>query len=249
MKNYPQNIYDNKDFFDSYKALRETDDNYNVLLEQPAMKELLPEIENKSVLDLGCGFGNNCMDFVNMGAENVIGIDISKNMLSVAKENSNHNRIEYINMPIENLSELDKSFDFIYSSLCFNYVENFNKLISDIYNHLNDNGILLFSQEHPIVTAGAGKSNKYVRDEESKELLFCLGSYQDSSQRRVEKWFVDGVIKYHRTFSSIINSLCDNGFIIDKVAEPIPSESALKKRDGLKKEFVKPTFLIVKAHK
>ncbi len=27
-----QNIYDNSAFFDSYKALRETDDNYNILL-------------------------------------------------------------------------------------------------------------------------------------------------------------------------------------------------------------------------
>ncbi len=249
MKNNPQNIYDNKDFFDSYKALREADNNYNILLEQPAMKELLPELSNKSVLDLGCGFGNNCMDFVKIGAKNVVGIDVSKNMLSVAGKNNCHNKIEYINMPIENLSELDKTFDFVYSSLCFNYVEDFNKLINDIYNHLNANGILLFSQEHPIVTAVAGKTNKYIRDGESGELLFCLGSYQDNSSRRVEKWFVDGVIKYHRTFSNIINSLCDNGFVIEKIVEPIPSEFALEKREGLKKEFVKPTFLIIKAYK
>lgn len=62
-----QNIYDNLEFFNAYKMLRETDDNYNDLLEQPAMKKLLPDLTDKRVLDLGCGFGNNCMDFIKRG--------------------------------------------------------------------------------------------------------------------------------------------------------------------------------------
>lgn len=32
-----QNIYDNQDFFNGYYSLRSRDDNYNNLLEQPAM--------------------------------------------------------------------------------------------------------------------------------------------------------------------------------------------------------------------
>lgn len=75
-----QNIYDNYTFFSNYKSLRETDNNYNVLLEQPAMINLIPDIKNKTVLDLGCGFGDNCKDFISIGAKNVVGIDISHNM-------------------------------------------------------------------------------------------------------------------------------------------------------------------------
>lgn len=56
--------FDNDEFFNSYKALRETDYNYNVLLEQPAMKELLPNLKEKTVLDLGYGFGVNCKEFI-----------------------------------------------------------------------------------------------------------------------------------------------------------------------------------------
>ena len=73
-----QNMYDNEVFFKGYKQLRETDLNYNVQLEQPAMTKLLPDISGKTVLDLGCGFGYNCLDFVKRGASRVIGIDISK---------------------------------------------------------------------------------------------------------------------------------------------------------------------------
>lgn len=244
-----QNIYDNNEFFNEYKKLRETDSNYNVLLEQPAMRKLLPDITDCNVLDLGCGFGNNCMDFVNMGAKSVTGIDISENMLKTAAKTNSHSKIKYVNMPLENLSYLQGKFDFIYSSLCFNYIEDYTKLINDIYVKMNNGGTLLFSQEHPIVTAGAGITNKYITDDETGRRVYCLSGYNDKSMRRVEKWYVDGVIKYHRTFSDVINTLCKAGFKIECVDEPVPDDYALSKREGLKKEFIKPTFLIVKAVK
>lgn len=71
-----QNIYDNETFFEGYKKLRESENNYNDLLEQPAMANMLPDLIGKKVLDLGCGYGHNCIDFVKRGAEKVIGIDI-----------------------------------------------------------------------------------------------------------------------------------------------------------------------------
>lgn len=243
-----QNIYDNEKFFESYKLLRQSNDNYNILLEQPAMKKLLPDLKDKSVLDLGCGFGINCMDFVNAGAKSVTGVDISENMLSIARKNDNHPQIEYINMPLEELDKLNKKYDIIYSSLCFNYIRDFDKLTRDIHSLLTTGGYLVFSQEHPIVTASAGFANKYIIDDEGNK-MFCFCNYQNKEIRRVEKWFVDGVIKYHRTFSTIINTLCNNGFLINKVVEPVPSDYALSKRPGLSKEFIKPTFLIVKAVK
>lgn len=241
-----QNIYDNEEFFNSYKSLRDSDDNYNVLLEQPAMKKLLPNLKNKRVLDLGCGFGINCMDFVKAGADYVMGIDISTKMLAVAKKDNYCDKIDYLNIPLENLDTVNGKFDLIYSSLSFNYIKDFNKLVSDIYSHLNAGGQLLFSQEHPIVTASAGIANKYIIDDNGNK-VFCFCNYQNEEIRRVEKWFVEGVIKYHRTLSTVINTLCDNGFMIEKVVEPVPDDYALSIREGLKKEFIKPTFLIVKA--
>lgn len=47
-----QNIYDNEEFFNGYRALRNNEVNYNDLLEQPAMAKLLPELTEKTVLDL-----------------------------------------------------------------------------------------------------------------------------------------------------------------------------------------------------
>lgn len=73
-----QNIFDNEIFFEGYKTLRSGATNYNDLLEQPTMAKLLPDLTEKSVLDLGCGYGHNCIDFIHRGATRVVGVDISK---------------------------------------------------------------------------------------------------------------------------------------------------------------------------
>ena len=59
-----RNIFDNEIFFNNYMELRNGGQNYNELLEQPAMRAHLPELADKSVLDLGCGYGDNCRDFI-----------------------------------------------------------------------------------------------------------------------------------------------------------------------------------------
>ena len=62
-------------------------------LEQPAMGKLLSDVIGKFVLDLGCGYGCNCTDFIKRGAKCVIGVDISEKMLAIAMTESSDDRI------------------------------------------------------------------------------------------------------------------------------------------------------------
>ena len=52
-----KNVYDNKTFFELYKNMRGEKVNRNNLIENPIMKSLLPDLNGKCVLDLGCGDG------------------------------------------------------------------------------------------------------------------------------------------------------------------------------------------------
>lgn len=79
-----QNIYDNEIFFSGYKKIRDNKVNANNLFEIPALFSMMPKLEGKRVLDLGCGFGEHCKQCVDYGAEEVVGIDISEKMLEVA---------------------------------------------------------------------------------------------------------------------------------------------------------------------
>lgn len=42
------------------------------------LKKILPDFQDKAVLDLGCGYGWHCKYAIDNGARYVLGIDISK---------------------------------------------------------------------------------------------------------------------------------------------------------------------------
>lgn len=244
-----QNIFDNESFFNGYRNLRRRDTCYNNLLEQPAMEEMLPDLKDKSVLDIGCGYGHNCLDFIKRGANKAVGIDISEKMLAVAKKESSHPNIEYRRMDMAEISSLNMKFDLVYSSLAFHYAENFKKLMEDIFKLLNDFGTLLYSQEHPINTAPIDEDvGHFNLDENGNKVSYTFSDYNRSGIRKIH-WFGEELTKYHRPMGEILTSIAHSGFVITNVTEPLPKPWAVEKLPTIVKEYIKPNFLIIKAVK
>ena len=243
--NKSQNIYDNQIFFDGYRELRNNPYSANNIEEKPALFSLSPDFAGKTVLDLGCGYGENCAEFKRRGASKVKGIDISEKMLDIAKAETSE--IDFIRADINDLSFIRESYDIIFSSLALHYVEDFDTLAKNVYKILNSDGCFIFSQEHPLTTApiiGASWS----RDSGGNILHYNLTDYTRPGKRST-KWIVEGVEIYHRTCSDIVNALSDAGFVITKMIEPVPTEEDLKRDNRLAKEFHKPNFLLIKAKK
>lgn len=238
------NLYDNQEFFDGYQKLRSNKMSANDVEEKPALFAKMPSLQGKKVLDLGCGFGENCKTFSQMGAKYVLGIDISEKMLSVAREKNSLPNVEFRQMSMNNLTEVGEKFDLVVSSLAFHYIEDFCALISSIKKLMNNGGILLFTQEHPIVTAP--KSGiKWKTKGEYVEGMF-LTDYADEGVRDVS-WIVDHVIKYHRKTSTIINTIINQGFVIMEIDEPSVSDEIIQKEPCLSRCLQAPDYLIVKA--
>ncbi len=243
-----QNIYDNETFFGEYRKLREREVNANNLFELPTLFSLLPDLEGKKVLDLGCGSGERCIDYLKKGAASVTGVDISEKMLAVAEAENNDLRITYLKMPMEEIGAIDDEYDVVISSLAFHYVEDFGGVVANVYRLLRDGGIFLFSQEHPLATCYSGKGDRWTRDENGKKLYANIADYC-VERRNDSTWFVEGVQRYHRMFSTIVNTLCDAGFRILKMAEPYPTEELVKNYPEYYDLYHKPDFLFVKAAK
>ena len=183
-----------------------------------------------------------------MGARSVTGTDISEKMLAVAQQESTGESIRYLHMPMEDISALMlERFDIIVSSLAIHYVEDFERLARDIYSLLTEGGLFLFSQEHPLTTAPK-EGVRWLRSASGETEGYVLTDYAQPGKRCVS-WMAGGVIKYHRTFSDILNGLCRAGFRIEELREPLPPEDALSRLPSLKKEAHKPNFLLVKAYK
>lgn len=242
-----QNIYDNETFFAGYKKIRDNEANANNLFEIPALFSMMPDLKGKKVLDLGCGFGEHCKQFVNRGAEKVVGIDISEKMLEVAKVENGDPKITYLNMPMEDIDGLQETFDIVISSLAFHYVEDFEGVIKKIHSLLKESGIFIFSQENPLCTCHSG-GDRWTRDENGNKLHLNLADYGVEGERRTV-WFVDDVKKYHRTFSTIVNALIEAGFTIEKMMEPLPTEELLEKYPDYRDLFHKPDFLLIRVRR
>ena len=154
-----QNIYDNEKFFKQYAAIRNREYNYNNLLEQPNFIQLMPDVRDKVVLDIGCGMGDFAAFCASQGAKHVTGTDISSNMIHAALKKHRHEHLIFQKSAFEDLELAEASIDVIFSSLAFHYIADFNSLIKKISSALCTEGILLFSIEHPIVTANKGNED------------------------------------------------------------------------------------------
>lgn len=241
-----QNIYDNETFFEEYSKLRDSRFNCNVLEEKPALFALVPELSGKRVLDLGCGYGENCDEFLRRGAAKVTGVDLSEKMLSAAREK--YPDVEFIRGDMSDLSFISGRYDAVFSSLAIHYINDLDRLMREIYAILEDGGHLLFSMEHPFNSALA----KIVKDEEGRPSGCLIKDYMISGLRP-ESWLESSVEKYHHTFSQIINAVAGAGFIIEKIVEPTPdpelSKDDPKRELRIEKRRHKPIFLIISARK
>lgn len=242
-----QNVFDDETFFQGYRSIRGNAGNANDLIEKPALFSLLPDLKGKSLLDLGCGYGEHCVEFAAKGAERVIGIDISVKMLEVARERNSGPNIQYLNLPIEEISRIDQRFDLVVSSLTIHYIEDFAGLVRDLHSLLNPGGLFVFSQENPINTCFSG-GPRWTRDDQGNVLHANLSNYSIDGERE-SQWFIQGVKRYHRTFSSIINTLVQGDFAVEKMLEPLPGQEIVAKYPEYGKDRHKPDFLLVRARR
>ena len=194
--------YDDKEVFTQYLATRKKSDSLHNKSIKENLMNLVGNIKGLKVLDLGCGVGEFAKYFSDNGAKSVMGIDISEKVLEYANKNNNADNIEYRKMDIVNLDKLAEKFDVVFSDMVVNYIEDYNKLLKDIYNILKPGGILVFSQVHPISTASLGESS-WVRDENDK-LRFQVDNYSNVSHRERE-YFGSTFDFYHRRFEELIN--------------------------------------------
>ncbi|MDD6211067.1 MAG: class I SAM-dependent methyltransferase [Bacteroidales bacterium] len=241
-----ENKYDDQHFFDRYSQMDRSVKGLGGAGEWHVLRTMLPDLRGKRVLDLGCGFGWHCRYAVEQGACSVTGVDISEKMLEEAKRRNGSPLIEYRRLPIEDIDLPPFSFDIVLSSLAFHYLESFDIVCRKVYDCLSDGGSFVFSAEHPVFTASGGQDWYY--DESGARLHWPVDHYFKEGMRRTV-FFGEEVVKYHKTLTTYLNGLIQNGFEITEVREPEPSLELQREVPDMKNELRRPMFLIVSAVK
>lgn len=240
-----ENKYDDEHFFEKYSKMERSKKGLEGAGEWSELKKILPDFNGKKILDLGCGYGWHCKFAVEHGADFVLGIDISRKMLEIAKQKNNDKKIKYQCIAMEDLHLPVDTFDIVLSSLAFHYIKNFTLLVKNISSWLKKGGEFVFSVEHPVFTS-YGTQDWYY-DKNGNILHFPVDNYYYEGEREAI-FLEEKVTKYHRTLTTYLNTLLQNGFIIQHIIEPKPPKEMLN-IPGMRDEMRRPMMLLVSAKK
>ena len=241
----------------AYEDFTEDEDSYSYTIEWPCTKRMLPSLQQKKILDLGCGTGRFDFLFEKENPFSITGIDISENMLNIAKEKAadRGSKVEFIKGDISNFNTyFDGKFDFIFSSSTFHYISDLEGLFNNIYKALNEKGICIVSMMHPVYTAQypVDRNGEFPSDDE------WTVRYLDKSKRAyIQPWieYNDSIkdylsTSYHYTFADYFNAIIGAGLKIERVEEPYPPEKWKQDNYGRYIAFIEtPSYLIIRFSK
>jgi len=240
-----QNMYDDPSFFVGYSQLDRSVDGLAGAAEWPAIQTMLPDLRGLKVVDLGCGFGWFCRRAREHGAALVLGLDVSENMLSRARLDTQDSAITYERVDLECLCLPEAAFDLAYSSLALHYIQDIVRVFATLHRSLVPSGHLIFSIEHPIYMAP--RHPDWMTDSHGDK-IWPLNQYSVEGSRTTN-WLAEGVVKYHRMIGTTLNHLIRSGFAITHVEEWVPTDEQIAAKSELVDERERPMFLLVAARR
>lgn len=241
----PENIYDQKSFFDKYSHMLRSEKGLEGAGEWHELEKLLPDFQGKRVLDLGCGFGWHCRYAAEHGAARVIGVDLSENMLREAKHKTASPVVTYQRASIEEYDCPEGAFDIVISSLALHYVADFALVCDRVWRALSPDGDWIFSVEHPMFTAYG--TQDWIYDADGQKHHWPVDCYFEEGPREAV-FLGENVQKQHHTLTTYLNGTLQRGFALKAVMEPQPAPH-LMDLPGMRDELRRPMLLLVAAAK
>lgn len=239
------NIYDEKDFFDSYAQMSRSREGLAGAGEWHRLQPLFPDLRGSSVLDLGCGYGWHCKYAAEQGAAEVLGIDGSRRMVEEAGKRNPDPCISYRVCSLEEYGYPKEKYDLVISSLVLHYVEDLENIYRKVYKTLKPGGIFLFNIEHPVFTGSP--EQEWIRNEKGEALYWPVDRYFYPGER-ITNFLGKRVVKQHHTLTQILMGLIRCGFMIEAVEEAFPPEE-MRTLPGMEDEFRRPMMLLVRGKK
>lgn len=183
---------------------------------RPPTLDLLEPVRGLKILDLGCGEGYCARLLKERGAGELLGIDLSEEMIARARTTEEKERrgIEYRTGNATHLESLeDQSFDRVIAVFLFNYIksEEVALVMKEVHRILKPGGRFVFSVPHPMLA--------FTRRMEAP-FYFDPGSHGYFSGRNEmfngKIWRRDGkaleVRSVHKTLEDYFDALSSAGF-------------------------------------
>ena len=232
------NHYDNPEFFAAYAQMSRSQQGLDGAGEWHQLQPLFPDMTDKDMLDLGCGYGWHCKYAADQGARSVLGIDQGEMMIAEAVKRNAAPGITYRVCSLQDYEYPAAAYDLVVSNLVLHYVEDLDGVYHRIRETLRPGGVFLMNIEHPTFTAG-------VNQQFAQDGTWPVDDYYYPGLRKTD-FLGHEITKYHHTLTQILGGLLKAGFRIEAVEEAMPPEAW---RAVMPDEMRRPMMLLVRARK
>ncbi len=225
---------------------------YGPLAETEDELVLIPDLEGKRALELGCGSGHSLVYLrENKNAEELWGLDFSEEQIRFTKELLDEKGIPvklFLSSMDDNPGIPDEYFDLVVSLYSLGWTPDLSRTLALVHSYLKPGGAFIFSGEHPAYRSLSYESSisKYVFET----------SYMDESPVLHTSWRGVEIVINHRKLSTYLNAITQSGLLIEQVIESDPNVALAREQDFDPKKWYSvpraqllPTTMIVKAYK
>ncbi len=230
--------------------------NAGTVSEQPILKamfESLGSARNKTMYEIACGNGFLARKFVQMGAAEVYASDVAAEMIQIATDKYDANKINYSTREATDFKTLPKNhFDAIVINHGIFYVKDINGLFKGARAVLKPNGAIIFNILHPLFPIFRFALGEKTVMGEPSDVIHQAELYLKNYTKLVTKtWETKNFSKqvhyqtYKRPLSFYTELLAKHGLLIESIKEP--KSQTLKKGRTIKSAI--PSSLIIKAIK
>lgn len=232
---------------------------YRTHVLNPIMFKVLGKLENKIVLELGCGNGYLANTFIHKKAKKVYLLDKSPHNIQFAQEQTKDERVKFVCADVMKSWPVKESVDVIYSSMLFVEVADIKKPFTQAYKKLKKGGSFIFSVVHPawdlyyfaLDTHGIkqdkvhGLKGYFTRGWAKFVMYVDPISGPSLSHKYGKENFL--VPHYHRTIEDYFKTLIEVGFKVTNILEP--KQTAYMMKNFPKINSDRPLALVFKAVK
>jgi 2-polyprenyl-3-methyl-5-hydroxy-6-metoxy-1,4-benzoquinol methylase len=163
---------DTKKAYDTWSKQYDTDDNKTRDLEAQALRLTLAGVPFNNCLEIGCGTGKNT-EWLATKAKQITAVDLSKEMLAVAKEKIKSDKVDFKQADItQSWTFVKEQFDLVTFSLVLEHIENLDDIFREVSNALVPGGYVYIGELHPFKQYIGSKAR--FETEEGLQILKCF---------------------------------------------------------------------------
>jgi ubiquinone/menaquinone biosynthesis C-methylase UbiE len=135
--------------YNEWSETYDSDKNLTRDLDQQVTREMLANLQFKSILELGCGTGKNTAFLVQVGTH-VHALDFSEGMIEKAREKVKAENVEFSAADLtQTWPGEDETYDLIVCNLVLEHINNLCFIFSEAFRVLEKQGRFLINELHP----------------------------------------------------------------------------------------------------